>query len=190
MLRHHWAIVFIAIGLDAVILLGSYVLAYSIRFSLRAGLPSVLRGGYYFPLQMVAIFLLAFLGSGLYRDASKSSLEHQHSAVRKGMVAGLLVLGVLILLTKQHGLSRTVVGLFLLFSYILLLEQKALLLRWNRWMHRRRYGRERVWIVGEEKQADQLERWIEEHREWAYDIQGWISSDGSVRCPRRRVSRA
>ena len=166
MLRHHWAIVFIAIGLDAVILLGSYVLAYSIRFSLRAGLPSVLRGGYYFPLQMVAIFLLAFLGSGLYRDASKSSLVHQQSALRKGLLVGLLILGVLILATKQYGLSRIVVGLFILFSYILLLEEKALLFRWNRWMHRRGYGREYTWIVGEEEQVAQLKRWIEEHREW------------------------
>ena len=187
MFRRHWDIVFtlIAIGLDAAILLGLYLLAYSIRFSMDAGVLSILRRGYYFPIQVTAVFLLAFLGSGLYRNASKSSLAHQQSIVRKGMVVGLLLLGVVVLVTKQYGLSRTVVGLFLLSSYILLLEQKALLVRWNRWMHTRGYGREGVWIVGEERQADQLRWWLEEHREWGYEIQGWISSDGPVQVPRK-----
>ena len=167
--------------LDAVLLVGSFQLAYALRVWWRLeGLPPLYPLGQYTIVMVVAvpICLVSLWLSGVYRYRRARSYGVEVVSVARALAVAGVLIATLAFLLKWHFLSRTLLALFFVLAAIVLVAFKLAIRVLLRLFGQRHFEERNVLLVGGGKQAGELVRAIREHRSWGLRLLGWIPLPG------------
>jgi exopolysaccharide biosynthesis polyprenyl glycosylphosphotransferase len=124
---------------------------------------------------LVWVFML-FL-NGAYRSIrTKSLLEFVWIIIKAGLLS-ILAFGSLAFILKLHFVSRILVGIFLIVSFIFLVIEKWALISIIRSVLRRGYNLSRFLIVGTNGRAGRFINMIGKHPEWGFRIIGLVDDE-------------
>jgi len=167
--------------LDAVLLVGSFRLAYTLRASWPlGGLPPLYPLDEYTIVMVVAvpICLVSLWLNGVYRYRLARSYRVEVLSVARALAVAGVVLATLAFLLKWQFLSRSLLVLFLMLAAIVLLAFKLIARVVFRLFGRRHFEERNVLLVGGGEQAGELVRAIREHYNWGLRLLGWIPLPG------------
>jgi FlaA1/EpsC-like NDP-sugar epimerase len=179
---------------DLVVLMVSYVVTYIVRqwiyhwTSVLLPMDSINTYAWLLPI-LIFSGLIALRYFELYDAVSyKSPSTILVALIKTQILAGLIVFSTMFLLTGW-GTSRTLMGLFILVSYVLLAAEKLSIYVWMK--YRSRLGRSttswKVLLVGNHAEAEKYLDLVLQHPDWNVEIVGIVpaslsgSPDGNGR---------
>jgi FlaA1/EpsC-like NDP-sugar epimerase len=176
----------LVIAADIVVLTGAYLAAYHVRSRLwRMGYPVLPFGGGVLRTSgwILSILLPAWLFGlryfNLYNPRTFKSISGALVACSKAQViATILMLNAVFILRGFAGVSRPLLALIVVFSFIGLMFEKVVivLLMKHQWRLRRPGAASRVLIVGSRSDAERYLELVREHPEWNLEIVGIVST--------------
>ena len=169
---------------DLVVLFASYLAAYSVRLKLwRLGYPllpiSSARASGWIVTVIFPAWLIAFRYFDLYSPISYKSTSSLITASFKAQVlASVLMLNVVFIIRGFTGVSRPLLALIIMFSFVGLVTEKlaVLFLMRYRWRLQRRSAVWRVLLVGSRSDAENYLELVREHPEWNLEIVDVVSA--------------
>lgn len=164
--------------LDAVTILGAFVLAYRLRFSD----PALTDLNDYVLLLSIFVPVAFYLFSRYHLYASlriNSLFSTIYSLFKAHVIAGFFVAAGIYLIEQRH-LSRGFFSLFLISSFVLLSAQKALVKAVLMNIRTRGYNYRNILIVGTGKLAEKFAVTVLEHASWGIRIVGFLHESDRI----------
>ena len=127
-------------------------------------------------LWMVVWVLMLFL-NGAYRSIRTKSLLEFVWIIIKSAFLSVLAFGSLAFILKLHFVSRILVAIFLIVSFIFFVIEKWVLISIIRSVLRRGYSLRRFLIVGTNHRAERFINMIDRHPEWGFKIIGLVDDE-------------
>jgi FlaA1/EpsC-like NDP-sugar epimerase len=175
---------------DLAILFASFLLAYWCRLKLWLLAYPVLpigtpRTNAWVITVMFPAWLFACRYFSLYNPTTyRSSLRVIRAAFKAQILASVLMLNAVFIIRGFAGISRPLLALIIMFSFVGLMTEKLaiLFLMRYRWRLQRRSALWRVLLVGSRSDAENYLELVREHPEWNLEIVDVIpaSSDGTA----------
>lgn len=109
----------------------------------------------------------------------KRLAEIQWPIVKTIIMGGPMLMAVLFILNTR-AISRLLILLFLLFSAVLLMAQRACIYFFSHYICRKGYNYRTILIAGTGKRAKKFAGIIQQHKEWGLKIIGFIDRDPSL----------
>jgi FlaA1/EpsC-like NDP-sugar epimerase len=165
-------------GTDLLVLLATFLAAYSVRLKLWQLAYPVLpigsaRASAWIVTVMFPAWLVALRYFNLYNPITyRSTFRVISASLKAQIVATALMLNAVFVIRGFNGVSRPLLGLIILFSLVGLTSEKIaiLLLMRYRWRFRRRSTVWRVLLVGSRSDAENYIELIRQHPEWHFEI--------------------
>lgn len=167
---------------DIVAVLASFLIAYHLRFSgfpipAHKGIPSFeayLRAmGFVIP-----IYLLMFRAYQLYKPERHIRRVYELLNVVKAVTGAAILLMAFTFIYREFSYSRMVLLFAWFFSVLLCVTGRYFLIQFEYFI-RRRTDRDRVVIVGANRNSRDLIRWSKENLHYGQDIVGIVTQNGS-----------
>jgi len=167
---------------DIVAILLSFFIAYKLRFSgylipIRKGIPEI---EVYFRAMVVVvpIYLLIFRAYQLYRPERHVRRIYELFNVAKAVTVSAVFLMALTFVYREFSYSRVVLLFGWLLSVFLCSTGRYLLIQIEYFI-RRHKDRDRVIIIGANRNSRQLIRWAKENPHYGQDIVGILTNDAT-----------
>jgi Undecaprenyl-phosphate glucose phosphotransferase len=164
--------------MDAIMLAGSFLLTYWVRFHsglvlVPLGIPPL--GPYLVAIAVIVpIFLSLFYSQGLYADRGGRRVERDFVDLFRGVVLGSLLVLALTFFFRAMTFSRWFFGLFFWFSWAFLCLGRVLARRILARILRRGMRRTRLLLVGSNPMRERLLRTVDELPGLALEPVGWL----------------
>ncbi|WP_022665081.1 sugar transferase [Desulfospira joergensenii] len=162
-------------GIDIALTGISFILAYHIKLFL---LPSSLRGlttdpNYYIVLLLIIIaWYIAFKWTGMYMSYRQKPFWQFFTAILKSCFLGIVLVSVAMYLMHIQGISRLLMGIFLLLNICLLSLSKFLVFKTLKKMRESGLNTRNILIIGSKARARDLIEVVEQNRQTGYRILG------------------
>ncbi len=179
--------------IDALCILGAFVLSYFLTFSVRDYLglgnmafarTATLEGFLFFAqknapliLASVPVWLFLLNVQGAYKELRTQTIGRQIEIVLKSGILTTIVLGSLIFIFKMTLTSRLYIAITMGLSIVLLIWAKLVLNRFFDYIHRKGYNQINLLIVGTGKRAQEFIKVVKEHANWGLRIVGLIDDE-------------
>ncbi|MBR3306622.1 MAG: undecaprenyl-phosphate glucose phosphotransferase [Lachnospiraceae bacterium] len=164
--------------LDAVLVAGSYVLAWYIRFELLRG-RELFEGGIlptstYFSLLYFIVpgYLVIYYLCDLYSSKRYSSVEREIFNIIKANTMGLAVVIVGMFIVKLVNFSRSMIMIFYICVTIAIILERQVIRKVLRAIRRRGYNVKYVLLVGYSRAAETYIDRIQDNPQWGYVVCG------------------
>ncbi len=176
MLREHGSITTQAQkAIDVVISALSFIAAYHIK---NFALPQSLRGlsidpNYYIVLLVIIItWYLSFNWMGMYISYRQSQFYHFFVKIIKSVLLGMVLLNITLYILHIQGVSRLLIGIFIVLNIILLSISKFIIYKTLRKIRARGINTRNVLIIGSRDRARDAIRAVEDNRDTGYKVLG------------------
>lgn len=167
----------LSVLLDALVVIGSFVLAYFLKASLPGALGTVFDPVHslWVPLVGTPVWLMALYAMGMYQSQRTSAaLETVFRIAGAALITGLVLSAIVLGLKIGVGVSRGHLAMWAIITVSGLTIEK-LLVRSLLWQARRKGHNLRfVMLVGAPSQLQRLYELIERHQEWGYRLVGRV----------------
>ncbi len=169
---------------DLAVLFVSYLVAYSLRLKLwRLGYPVLpiasVRVSAWILTVVLPAWLIAHRHFNLYNPITYRSTSGVIAACFKAhILASILMLNAVFILRGLNGVSRPLLALIIIVSFVGLTVEKlaVLLVMRHRWRFQRRTATRRVLLVGSRSDAENYLELVRNHPEWNLEIVDVVSA--------------
>jgi exopolysaccharide biosynthesis polyprenyl glycosylphosphotransferase len=164
----------ISVYFDILVVFCSFLIAYQIRMR-WGGLEDELR---YMWILLIIIPLWNFLLTyfDFYTSVRTITWEQMVVAMTKVQIIGGVITSAAIYLVEPTGISRALVGVFLLVSFVLLAIEKIILKASLGYVRLMGYNFRNILVVGTEEESRRFIGIVEEHASWGLRILGLLQT--------------
>lgn len=163
----------LSVLLDCTTLAASFYLAYAIAQHTSHRLQDV-RNYTWSLLIILPVWLLLLSYSGVYGSMRTRRFGEIFYQIFKIHLFGGMVMASLIYLVDPQGFSRTLFGIFLIISIVLMAAAKSSVKGVLSYFRRKGYNVRNVLIVGSGEKARYFEQLVKDHADWGLIITGFI----------------
>ncbi|MBM3236203.1 sugar transferase [Candidatus Poribacteria bacterium] len=168
-----------AITVDAITVVAAFILSFYVRrtllFLVPFGVPTSL-SDYALLLIVISIIWWALLNvQNAYTWQRFTSLKTEYQRVFKTTVLGTLILIAVIFIFRLRNLPRSLIVLFTVLSFLLLVLEKTLLYHMIGRMRKRGRNRKKVLIVGIGKLAEEFATIAGKYTDWGLEVIGFLT---------------
>ncbi|MCG8592301.1 MAG: undecaprenyl-phosphate glucose phosphotransferase [Proteobacteria bacterium] len=168
------------LGVDLLLVSGSWVAAYYIRFATAwptpLGIPEL--GEYLVPLPVIAgLWWVLYRRRGLYAPRRTGSLLSEAVDIARANVAGVLLLTAATFFARSYFYSRGVIAVFFVLSTLSVVSLRVVVRASLRELRRRGYNQRHVLVVGGARLSGEIVDRIHAHPEAGLRVKGVLSEE-------------
>lgn len=178
---------------DAVVIIGSFILAYFIDYAFRTiydfhdmayAIAPTLEGLIYFssknwPLTVsfVPVWLMLLSSLGTYHDFRTRAFRKELMIIFRSAVLSIIVFGSIFFLFQMKYTSRLFIGIFTVTTVLSLMIEKRLFSWLLDRIHEHGFNQINLLIVGTGRRAQEFIRVVKQHANWGLRIVGLIDDE-------------
>lgn len=166
------------IVLDILIVIVSFIAAYSIRFLLMEGIVSIslresLQGIVYF----LPVYVFLYYIFQLYTPARTSSVFREFGKIIRANAVGALIFILALYLLKLIDFSRIMLVFFVILNTSLMIVERGSIRYILRRYRRKGYNQKHCIVIGRTDLSEDFFKAIKRNPQWGYQIIGYVDDD-------------